>query len=130
MHMKSRSFCVGHHNGFQHRSLEGFDGEFDVGIKFQKEDPWKYLVDPGTAIKAWCAPVLVLYVSATHKDSMRDVNTLRYGLDSSRWANPFLTPNSENQGQLLELALPHVKADLELLKAGGQPDSPKEIVML
>jgi hypothetical protein len=82
--MEGRSFCVGHHNGFQHLSVEGFDDQFDVGIKFQKQEPNTFLVEPNSGSKAWYGPILVVYVSVVHKASGDGLSTLRYASDCSR----------------------------------------------
>ena len=123
--MKDQSFCNGHFNGFEHLSVEGFEGRFDIGVKFQKEDPPKPSVDPITRIKAWAAPVLVLYVSVEDKESAGERKTLRYGLDCAKWASP-LTPNLGDRKLLIE----RMKPDLEVLTHGGQPDSLIRIVMV
>ena len=127
--MEESSFCVGHHNGFQHLSVEGFDDQFDVGIKFQKQELSTFSVEPNSGTKLWYGPIMVVYVSVVNKASGDGLSTLRYASDCSRWAS-YLGPDLGDQEKLIDLALPHVKADLELLKAGQQPNSPSEIMML
>ena len=123
--MKDEFLCEGHFNGFEHLPMEGFEGKFDVGVKFQREDPPRPAVDPITGIKAWPGPVLVLYVSVADKESADERKTLRYGLECAQWASP-LTPSPENRWQLIE----RMKPDLEILRSGGQPDSLRQIVMV
>ena len=72
--------CLGHDNDFNHfqGELEGLEERFDVGYKFEVEDP------PGN----FSGPYLVLYFSFAPLDRPVSSKELRrYELNRDHWAN-------------------------------------------
>lgn len=115
------SFCVGHANDFSHLTLDlqGFEGEYDLGFKFEERE----------SDRPRAEPLLVLYVSVVQRASPRPLPTLRYGLTRSKFTGG-LTSNPKDKERLLEMARPNVRRDVVTLTNGGTPESVRDVVML
>jgi len=123
--MNEKPICMGHMNGFEHFAgqLSGLDEQFDLGIKFEERESDEYSIDPITGVKVWPEPFLALYVSVKQVD-LGDLPplTLHYGLTRSKFSAG-LTSNQMDRHRLLDLALPELRSDLNLLDHGEEPFS-------
>ena len=101
------SFCTDQVNGFRHLRLElgGLEDDYDLGFKFENMESDKFRLDSTTGVKAWAEPLLLLYVSVTHRSSPRSSQTLRYGLTRSKFARG-LTSNPDDSERLPRTAPP------------------------
>lgn len=127
--MSKKSFCIGHHSDFQHLESPLNEHEWDIGYCFEEKESDEFSVNPNNGIKVWAEPYLVLYISVVHKDSQDKRQTLHYGLTRSKFSNGS-TSTKKDRDRLLELTLPHVKSDLELLKRRIALDNLKKPKML
>lgn len=125
------SCCREHVNGFSHLESDfgGLENNYDLGFKFEMKESDKPRVDPKTGREGWDDPLLILYISASHRSSPESLSTLRYGLGRSEFVGG-ITPNAEDETRLLEKARPWIKSDLAVLKSGRAPESTRDIVML
>lgn len=129
--MSKNNFCLGHLNGFEHldSSIANVSQDYDLGIKFQEEESDNFITDKHTGAKIWAEPLLILYISTAHQNHPKDRRTLRYGLSRSKFMSG-LNSSKADEETLLNLALPRIKTDIDILRSGGIPNALNETQML